>query len=345
MLLMMKGLVLCIPSYGMGQVRQKILSSLAREKGAVVVSVYQEDVTHVVLDAHLKPTNKTAITMLKRNAKLKSSSADGLQLKNGNNDSVIFVHADWLSQINKLNRLVPEQPYVLDMVPKRNENVEEEEKHPKRQKVEVESVVGKDEASESNVPTTFACMKRSLLKVNCEESPEEGSNEFIIEKLKVLLEEYTALGDKWRVMGYKKAITALSKCKEIIRSTEQARKLPHVGERLAEKIGEIAETRRLRRLDYVDNRVETLKAFCDIHGVGPVVAADLYAKGFRSIEELRTYSDTPESCGPSAKVTLSRPQRIGLKHVEDFRQRIPREEVSVIAGLVREVCHRFINEE
>eukprot|EP01135_Chromosphaera_perkinsii_P010024 Nk52_evm59s1992 gene=Nk52_evmTU59s1992 len=344
----LKGLVLCIPSYGMGQVRHKILSSQARDKGAVVVNVYQGDVTHVVLDARLNPKNKAAIATLKRNAKIKSSSAEGLEVKNERNMNVIFVHADWLSQINIHNELVPEAPYVLDLMLKKEERAEAGNS-PKRQKVDSESAGRKDEAKEGNgiggEPNTFACMKSSRLKEGASDSSEGCINQFIIDKLKVLLEEYTAVGDKWRVMGYKKAIAALSGCKEVIRSTEQAHKLPHVGQRLAEKIGEIAATRHLRRLDYVDERVEVLKAFCDIHGVGPAVAADLYAKGFRSIEQLREYSDSSQSYGNSPKVTLSKQQRIGLKHVEDFRQRIPREEVTCIGNCVREVCHKYINEE
>ena len=54
-------------------------------------------------------------------------------------------------------------------------------------------------------------------------------------------------------------------------------------------------------------------------GIGPAKARELVDAGFSSISDLR---NNPEG--------LSKAQKIGLKHFEDFELRIPREEISEI---------------
>ena len=82
----------------------------------------------------------------------------------------------------------------------------------------------------------------------------------------------------------------------------------------------------------------SLKLFTDIHGVGPTTARLFlsqvffsififlifkFKKGLRTLEDLQT------------KANLTRQQKIGLKYYEDFKQRIPREEVSKIEKKVK----------
>ena len=77
----------------------------------------------------------------------------------------------------------------------------------------------------------------------------------------------------------------LSKCKYSVFHVfigaflQQARALPHVGERLADKIYEIVTSGRLRRLENVDHEKENvIKMFTNIHGVGQVIAQQFYAQ-------------------------------------------------------------------
>ena len=53
--------------------------------------------------------------------------------------------------------------------------------------------------------------------------------------------------------------------------------------------------------------------FCKIWGVGPSKAQEIYSKGIRSIEELKTKTDL-----------LNKNQKIGLKYYEDLLHKIPR---------------------
>ena len=61
--------------------------------------------------------------------------------------------------------------------------------------------------------------------------------------------------------------------------TQEARSLPFVGERLANKIYEIITSGHLRRLDQVDQEKEkVITMFKGIHGVGATTAQQFYAK-------------------------------------------------------------------
>ena len=60
---------------------------------------------------------------------------------------------------------------------------------------------------------------------------------------------------------------------------QEARSVPFVGDRLAEKIYEIVSRGGLRRLDNVDKeKQKTIDMFKNIHGVGLVTAQQFYAQ-------------------------------------------------------------------
>ena len=104
--------------------------------------------------------------------------------------------------------------------------------------------------------------------------------------------------------------------------------MPGIGYRLAEKIAEILETGDLRKLDEMSSRedVVALKKFTNIHGVGPSIAQQYISQGFRTLDDLRL------------KANLTRTQKIGLKHYDDFLQRIPRDEAARIEETVKNMA-------
>ena len=67
-----------------------------------------------------------------------------------------------------------------------------------------------------------------------------------------------------------------------------------------------------------------------------MTARKLFDKGFASIADLRARAPAD---------LLTAPQTIGLKYYEEFQERIPREEVSVIATAVREAANTFMKDE
>ncbi|XP_072476643.1 DNA polymerase lambda isoform X2 [Notamacropus eugenii] len=152
-------------------------------------------------------------------------------------------------------------------------------------------------------------------------------NSHITEKLEVLAKAYTVQGDRWRSLGYSKAISALKSFHKPVTSYQEACGIPGIGKRMAEKIMEIVESGHLRKLDHISDSVPVLELFSNIWGVGSKTAQMWYQQGFRTLEDIQS------------KATLTTQQTIGLKHYEDFLKRIPREEAAEIEQTVREAAH------
>ncbi|OLP76779.1 DNA polymerase beta [Symbiodinium microadriaticum] len=71
--------------------------------------------------------------------------------------------------------------------------------------------------------------------------------------------------------------------------------------------------------------------FTCIHGAGESVARRWLAAGCRSFDDLRQRED---------ELGLTRTQRLGLKYVSDFKERIPRAEAMRIVDVVTSAADR-----
>lgn len=101
-------------------------------------------------------------------------------------------------------------------------------------------------------------------------------NSHITEKLEVLAKAYSVQGDKWRALGYAKAINALKSFPKPVSSYQEACSIPGVGKRMAEKIVEILESGHLRKLDHISESVPVLELFSNIWGAGTKTAQMWY---------------------------------------------------------------------
>ncbi|XP_042212376.1 DNA polymerase lambda-like [Homarus americanus] len=164
----------------------------------------------------------------------------------------------------------------------------------------------------------FACARPSSSKVR-------DMNHHITAELDKLAAAYKSKKDTWRALGYQKAISAIRHHPREITSREEALSIPGVGERLADKVAEIVESGKLRKVSEVceGEEANTLKLFTGVWGAGPTTAQSWYTQGFRTLQDLQL------------KATLTRHQQIGLKHYDDINTRIPREEVAEIEDYVR----------
>ncbi|XP_055107475.1 DNA polymerase lambda isoform X1 [Symphalangus syndactylus] len=154
-------------------------------------------------------------------------------------------------------------------------------------------------------------------------------NLHITEKLEVLAKAYSVQGDKWRALGYAKAINALKSFHKPVTSYQEACSIPGIGKRMAEKIIEILESGHLRKLDHISDSVPVLELFSNIWGAGTKTAQMWYQQGFRSLEDIRS------------QASLTTQQAIGLKHYSDFLERIPREEATEIEQTVQKAAQAF----
>jgi DNA polymerase IV len=159
-------------------------------------------------------------------------------------------------------------------------------------------------------------------------SSSENPNARTIEILQEMANYYERHQDHWRFTAYRKAIGALRKQTGNITTAWEASKIPSIGERLADKIEEIVWTDRLRRLENTTSEPidEAFQLFVKIYGVGLKQATQWIDQGYRTIADL------------VANASLTKNQKIGIEHFEDFQTRIPRHEMDCHDKYVRESC-------
>ncbi|RAH60983.1 DNA polymerase Pol4 [Aspergillus piperis CBS 112811] len=166
----------------------------------------------------------------------------------------------------------------------------------------------------------FVCMQKHDAQSNS-----ENPNSNTIAILQQMLDFYKRTNDQWRVLAYRKAISALRRQPRKISTRLEALAIPGIGERIANKIEEIVSTNHLRQLEYATNSREDkiLKLFTGIYGVGITQASIWLAEGYKTLGDLRL------------KIKLTHNQRVGIDHYRDFAQRIPRSEVEEHGEIVR----------
>jgi len=150
----------------------------------------------------------------------------------------------------------------------------------------------------------------------------------------------SAMRDEYRAKQYNLASNALRSLNFEVTSTEQCDAIPMLSNKnskIRKYVGEILNLGKLKALEEMKQRPEVKSSLelNGVYGIGPVTAHKLFQKGFKSIADLRR--------APAG--TLTEPQRIGLKYYEEFKERIPREEVSSLATYVREAANTFSNDQ
>lgn len=107
---------------------------------------------------------------------------------------------------------------------------------------------------------------------------------------------------------------------------KEAKAVSGVGSSLAEHLMEILQTGTIQKLEELNARddIAALKVFTNIYGVGPTIAQTFVRQGFRTLADL------------TAGASLSKNQKLGVKYYDDFLQRIPRDEATLIEQTVSE---------
>ncbi|KAH7049735.1 hypothetical protein BKA57DRAFT_393435 [Linnemannia elongata] len=138
--------------------------------------------------------------------------------------------------------------------------------------------------------------------------------------------------EHFKVINYRKAITAIRALDYEIKSEEMALKIPRVGKKLAQKIGECISFGRIKKLDHLNwdqekSKIETL--FRSVYGVGSEMATAWYNDGLRTLDDVR------------ALPNLTKNQISGLRFYDDLLLRIPRSEVEQIGKVVEAAAHKL----
>uniref|UniRef100_A0A9J8BNJ7 DNA-directed DNA polymerase n=1 Tax=Cyprinus carpio carpio TaxID=630221 RepID=A0A9J8BNJ7_CYPCA len=177
---------------------------------------------------------------------------------------------------------------LTEMVPEVQEEHHEEDGVSQN---DLEALISGVHPSESN--TTQSLAENPVLsgKWVCSQpstTKGENHNKHITDKLEPLAKAYTHTGDKWRALGYSKAINALKSYHKPITSYEEACKIPGIGKRMADKIMEIMESGHLRKLDHIGEEVPVLEMFTNIWGAGAKTAQMWYQQVQEAVHRVDT---------------------------------------------------------
>ena len=127
-------------------------------------------------------------------------------------------------------------------------------------------------------------------------------------------------GNGTKHKSYMAGATALQMLPRRVKSGKDARVLDGIGVKMAAKVDEILATGTLESLERAraDEKLQALSLVCSVDGIGPVLARKLvFEHGVRTLEDLKAHVGS-----------FNTYQKTGLELHEEFRTRIPREEVS-----------------
>ncbi|CAD8084561.1 unnamed protein product [Paramecium sonneborni] len=157
-------------------------------------------------------------------------------------------------------------------------------------------------------------------------SAQKCFNNQIIEELEKLLKIYTNEKDKGRCIAYRKAIGYIKSLTFPIRSSEDLKEMPTIGEKIKKKIIEIIQTGQLQKVQKLQGQEKNIAItqLSRVWGIGPTTAATFYFKGIKTLDDLRKNQHL-----------LTKNQQICLDLVEELEQRIPRDEATIIFEIVK----------
>ncbi|CAH3155604.1 unnamed protein product [Porites lobata] len=135
--------------------------------------------------------------------------------------------------------------------------------------------------------------------------------------------------------AYRKAASVLAKHPTRIKSGEEARKLPGIGDKIGKKIDEFIKTGKLEKLEKIrgDETTKAIQQLTRVSRIGPAAARKFVDEGITSLEGLKQVQDK-----------LNHHQKIGFKYVEEFEKRIPREEMLKLREMIMEKIAEFDKE-
>ncbi|XP_065071348.1 DNA polymerase lambda-like isoform X1 [Rhopilema esculentum] len=328
---------------GIGKKRVEILCRQLEKFGGTVVSQYGDNITHIITSKSLKIEKLfKALKIDNISESVKVLDADWLSAcffacKKCDYSPYEMIKA---SSAKSDETLVDETIEVAEKIRNNSSFVstqptkDESFKYVKKRKCEDNAAGSQNESAYSDSENESEATQVSPLKRGTMASPAKTSgawlcmkpstkagedlNRNIIEKLEVLAKAYTNKQDRWRALGYQKAIASIKNYPKRIETVEEVKTLPFIGDRLAIKIAEIIETGHLRRLDHLDPNIEIINKFADVWGAGPKTAEKWVAQGFKTLEDIRL------------KANLTYQQKIGLKFYDEFLEKIDRGEVEEI---------------
>jgi len=150
--------------------------------------------------------------------------------------------------------------------------------------------------------------------------PGANPNQGMIALFTEFRDYHKAKGNIYQYRAYENIIEVLAGIPKI-KSADDVKGKPGIGEGALMKIAEYLKTGRMHELEEIrgNKKVAALLALEKIYGVGPKVAADWAAKGYSSVAEIK-------KAHKNGSLQLTKQQAIGIKYFRDLAHPIPRKE-------------------
>lgn len=156
-------------------------------------------------------------------------------------------------------------------------------------------------------------------------------NQELIKTLEEMRDIAAMLGQVYRENAYSRAIARIKTLNYNIKDNlELVAKLPGIGTGIMEKITEFVNTGKMRELEKLkkSRKVKAAQELSRVLGAGPKTVEKWIEAGITSLAKLR------REVG-KGKITLNTMQKYGVLYYTDLNTRIPRDEVTIIAGKVK----------
>ncbi|XKL59996.1 hypothetical protein PGB90_001012 [Kerria lacca] len=165
-----------------------------------------------------------------------------------------------------------------------------------------------------------------MIKRKLPENSNNVNNDFCDFLMELAEYEKNVSRNIYKFNAYRKAASTLASHPVRIKSGQEAKKLNGIGDKIASKLDEFIETGQLEKVKKIreDNTNSIINTLTRVSGIGPAKAKELIADGIETIEDLRKHTEK-----------LNHHQIIGLKYLEDFETKIPREEIEQIEVVMR----------
>lgn len=153
----------------------------------------------------------------------------------------------------------------------------------------------------------------------------------ILDALEKLRQKELANKEPFKVRAYATVIKNLQASDKPINHIDDIKDIKGIGTRIHDKIKEILETGNLKQLEKYDEHIKIINELVKVHGIGPVKAKELVEEhNIKSLDDLKQHPEL-----------LNDKQKMGLRYVEDFNQRIPRKEMEKHDAYIREMIQKL----
>ncbi|KAI9145875.1 hypothetical protein BKA69DRAFT_305268 [Paraphysoderma sedebokerense] len=163
-------------------------------------------------------------------------------------------------------------------------------------------------------------------------------NKELVSQLKIIARQRQLMRDETRrysKLSYERAISALIAHPRRVSSMDEVRNIPHIGSKIATKIGEFLSHGMISEAQDIQNSewFHVCDTFAKIYGVGAKTAVEWYSKGYRSVEDVLEDDEFMQS--------LPETTRYGVEMFHDFQQRFDRPHAERLIKFITDELHQF----